>query len=114
MSYTILESAWIEGVNYLQKQIHEANVEKGFWGEPRTVAHCIALIHSELSEALEADRKDLMDDHLPQYKGLIVELADAVIRILDLAGHLNLPLGQAIIDKLAYNKSRPYKHGKVY
>lgn len=66
----------------------------------------IALCHSELSEALEGDRKDLMDDHLPHRKMAEVELADAVIRIFDLAGAMGYDLGSAIDEKLAYNLRR--------
>lgn len=66
----------------------------------------IALCHSELSEALEGDRKNLMDDHLPHRQMAEVELADAVIRIFDLAGAMGYDLGAAIADKLAYNAER--------
>jgi len=77
----------------------EVNVIKNF-GEQ------ISLIHSELSEALEANRKGLNDDHLPDRLGEEVELADAVIRIFDLAGARGYDLAGAIAEKLAYNKSR--------
>ena len=88
----------------------------------KAVPEKIALIHSEISEALEADRKDLMDDKLPNRKGLEVELADAIIRIADLAGKLKLDLGGAIIEKLEYNstredhklENREKEHGKKY
>lgn len=66
----------------------------------------IALCHSELSEALEGDRKNLMDDHLPHRKMAEVELADAVIRIFDLAGAMGYDMGAAIAEKLAYNAER--------
>lgn len=66
----------------------------------------IALCHSELSEALEGDRKDLWDDHLPIRKMAEVELADTVIRIFDLAGAMHYDLGGAIAEKLAYNARR--------
>lgn len=66
----------------------------------------IALIHSEVSEALEGFRKDKADEHLPHRKSVEVELADAVIRIADLAGAMQLDLGGAIAEKMAYNASR--------
>src|ERR1700758_5278692 len=65
-----------------------------------------ALIHSELSEAFEAERKDLMDDHLPEFKGVEAELADALIRILDYAGEHKLRIGEAFVAKLLYNRTR--------
>lgn len=66
----------------------------------------LALIHSEVSEAMEGARKDLMDDHLPHRKMEEVELADAVIRIFDLSGRRGWDLGGAIEEKLEYNKNR--------
>ena len=65
------------------------------------------LIVSEIAEAMEGDRKNLMDDHLPYRSMLEVELADAVIRILDLAGREGLDVAGAIHDKLIYNLNRP-------
>lgn len=66
----------------------------------------IALCHSELSEALEGHRKDLMDDKLPHRKMAEVELADEVIRCFDLAGAMKFDLGGAIAEKLHYNATR--------
>lgn len=74
--------------------------------ETRNTGELIALCHSELSEALEGLRKDKQDDHLPQYKSSEVELADAIIRICDMAGAKNLKLADAFVDKMAYNASR--------
>ena len=65
-----------------------------------------ALIHSEIAEAFEGERKDLMDDHLPRRKMVEVELADALIRIFDYAGEYNLDLGNALFEKLDYNRKR--------
>lgn len=104
----------IEEINNLSKQIYLDNKNKGFWDKPLSTGEAIALMHSELSEALEADRKNLMDDKLSLRTGLEVELADAVIRIMDYCGGHDLNLGGAIYEKLAYNRTRPYKHGKNY
>ena len=65
-----------------------------------------ALMHSELSEAFEAVRKDKMDDHLPMRRGVEAELADAMIRILDYCGDNNLDIGGALVEKLEYNRQR--------
>lgn len=72
----------------------------------RNVGELLCLTHSELSEGMEGARKNLMDDHLPHRKMLEVELADAVIRIFDMAGGMNLDLGGAVAEKLAYNARR--------
>jgi NTP pyrophosphatase (non-canonical NTP hydrolase) len=98
-------------INNIAADIHDLN--RQWWHDPHTGqpiqrnhGELIALIHSELSEALEADRKDLMDDKLPHRKGLEVELADAMIRIFDMAGGLQLDIGGALQEKLEYNKQR--------
>lgn len=71
------------------------------------VAQKLCLSHSEVSEAMEGHRKGLMDDKLPHRPMIEVELADAVIRICDLAGALGLDLGGAIAEKMAFNAHRP-------
>ena len=86
---------------------------QGFWESDNT-GEKIALMHSELSEALEADRKNLDAEHIPGFTGVEEELADVIIRILDFAGHHQLRLGEALSAKIAYNLTRPFKHGKAY
>lgn len=65
------------------------------------------LIVSEIAEAMEGERKDLMDDKLPHRKMAEVELADAVIRICDYCGKYNYDLQGAVLEKLEYNRVRP-------
>lgn len=98
-------------VNDLVDICHQAQVDNGWWQgvdvfAPFVIPAKLALIHSEVSEALEGDRKDQMDDKLPHRKMVEVELADAVIRIFDLAGAMGMDLGGAMAEKLVFNDSR--------
>ena len=92
---------------------HETATDAGWYTDPKTgqpidrnFGEVVALMHSELSEALEADRKGLMDDKLPHRDGREVELADCIIRILDTAAALGLDVPGAIIEKNRFNRSR--------
>jgi len=103
--------------NYLVQTCHGASVAAGWWNDlisgepivnrPHIVGEKLMLIVSEVSEAMEAHRKNLPDDKLTHRKGIDVELADAVIRIADLCGALGIDLGAALAEKLEYNKTRP-------
>ena len=70
------------------------------------VAQKLCLVHSEITEAMEGHRKGLMDDKLPNRSMLEVELADAIIRILDLAGAMDLDVPGAVVEKMLYNEQR--------
>lgn len=100
----------------LQRFCHDAAVSAGWWGnhltpDPRSNPLCfsnkLCLIHSEVSEAMEGDRKGAMDDKLPHRSQREVELADVVIRAFDLAGAYGMDLGGAIAEKMAFNAQRP-------
>ena len=93
-------------IKQLQEKIHNQNKDMGWWDNPREIGTLLCLVHSEISEAMEGDRKSLMDDHLPHRSMLEVELADAVIRILDIAEWKGFNLQDAIIEKIEYNKNR--------
>jgi NTP pyrophosphatase (non-canonical NTP hydrolase) len=105
----------LSGLRWLQYWAHTTSRKAGWWTELHTGApiqvrtvFCekLALIHGELSEALEGYRKNLQDVHLPHRLSVEVELADAILRILDLAGAMNLDLAGAAAEKDQYNKSR--------
>jgi NTP pyrophosphatase (non-canonical NTP hydrolase) len=105
-----------DSVRVLQSACHGAAYAAGWWGgngkpDPRDNPLCfsnkLCLIHSEVSEAMEGDRKGLKDDKLPHRDMREVELADALIRILDLAGAYKMDLGGAVAEKMAFNAVRP-------
>ena len=72
------------------------------------------LMVSEIGEATEGARKDLMDDHLPDVPSPVAEIADVIIRAFDWAGYHGHNLAEVIIRKMHYNKTRPHKHGKKF
>jgi NTP pyrophosphatase (non-canonical NTP hydrolase) len=96
----------VAALHGLMRHCHKAACVSGWWQTDRNFGELIALIHSELSEALEAGRKDLVSDHLPDFSGVEEELADVLIRVFDLAGALGIRLGAALIAKLEYNRTR--------
>ena len=99
----------------IQAQVHQNAVAHGWWDESREDGTLIALIMSEAAEALEALRKgNGPDEHCPQFSGAEVELADVVIRIMDMAEARGWNVAGAIVAKHEFNQTRPYKHGKEF
>ena len=136
-------------ISGLVKEAHENAAKHGFWDDPPAFGTSIALIHSELSEALEEVRAGRPAKYYPcnaggvcceddgsascgsrvwnpetpdifckakshKPEGYAVELADAVIRIADLCGYMGIDLETVIREKMEYNATRPYKHGKSF
>lgn len=106
------------GVMNIQHYVHEWAVENGFWDggvESRNLGEQIALMHSELSELLEANRRDKgADEHCPEFSNVEIEAADLILRLLDTATAYGWRIGDAIIAKHNYNTTRPRKNGKKY
>jgi NTP pyrophosphatase (non-canonical NTP hydrolase) len=95
-------------INQLCKEAYKTAKSKGWHDEPRETGTLLALIHSEVSEALEADRKG-------DQENFAEELADTCIRIFDLCGAKEIDLEKAILEKMERNKARSFKHGgKAY
>jgi NTP pyrophosphatase (non-canonical NTP hydrolase) len=95
-------------INNLCKEAYMIAKSKGWHDEQRETGTLLALIHSEVSEALEADRKG-------DQENFVEELADVCIRIFDLCGSREIDLEKAISEKMQRNKTRSYKHGgKAY
>lgn len=126
-------------INELAKEIHENNKSKGFYDDEKNIGEMLCLIHSEVSEALECDRKDKYfksyfeifksknfvfdcfkkDENSKHFEAYFKdtfedELADIMIRVMDLAAFKGIDLEFHIKAKMKYNSMRPHKHGKKY
>lgn len=119
----------------LQEDVHRTATEKGWHSQPRSLGEEIALMHSELSEALEEVRNNTVpiyyrdsagnvyepgedygdgyygDGSLLKTEGVAAEFADVIIRILDCAEERDIPVVEALLHKVEYNKTRSYRHG---
>ena len=119
-------------LNELGKQIHQDCIDKGFYDTPRELGTLLMLIVSEVAEANEAARinkfadPQLVLEMNPENCGITRdfldlvkdtfedEIADTIIRLLDLCAYMNIDIEKHISLKLAYNKTRPYKHNKLF
>jgi NTP pyrophosphatase (non-canonical NTP hydrolase) len=126
-----------KSITELIKEAHKNAVDHGWWEEERTFGEQIALMHSELSEALEdyrngrgmteiyteckkadssgclsrATKAECLNCQYGKPCGIPIELADTIIRIFDTCGKYGIDLEKAIEIKMAYNRTRSYKHG---
>lgn len=119
----------------LAEEIHDNNIKKGFYEKEKNLGEMLCLIHSEVSEALEADRKDKYcleslnlnvmlgwvqdNDFIKSYENNVKgrfeeEMADIIIRVLDMCAFKNIDIDSHIAAKLRYNTLREKYHGKKY
>ena len=110
---TAREHAAYIGIIAAMQMARETATGAGWYNDPQTgepiernFGEVVALMHSELSEALEADRKNLMDDKLTHRPGVEVEFADCLIRIFDTCAARGYDLAGAIIEKNRFNQQR--------
>jgi NTP pyrophosphatase (non-canonical NTP hydrolase) len=112
---TSLDHGWWEKHDQLKRAIggeHSSLISENKEEIDRLyVLSKLMLSVSELSEAVEGVRGDKMDDHLPRYKMIEVEIADCFVRLFDLSKRFDLHVCEALLAKMEYNKSRPYRHG---
>jgi NTP pyrophosphatase (non-canonical NTP hydrolase) len=107
-------------LNQLAKDAYDNAVAHGFYLKPPSIDRRLMLIVSELAEA----QNELRDDRDPtdvyyrendnKPEGFGIELADAIIRIVDLAESLHLDIGALVAEKHAFNVTRPFKHGRAF
>lgn len=110
------EAFFIQLFRVFAGRAYETAKSKGWCDAERGDGELIALMHSELSEALEASRHgDPPDDKIPEFTGREAEMADTVIRIMNFAAERGLRVGEAIVAKMRFNLTREHKHGgKLY
>lgn len=107
-----LDAHWWD---YVAHEVYANSIKHGFWDEPRNDGEIIALIHSECTELLEAVRhSNPSSEHIPMFSAAEEELADIVIRVMDMAKGRGWRVAQAIEAKMLFNRGRQYKHGKVF
>jgi NTP pyrophosphatase (non-canonical NTP hydrolase) len=106
------EANFIASWKIMQEQAYRITKSKGWCERERTDAELLCLVHSEVSEAVEALRHgNGPSDHIPAYSGMEEELADVVIRIMSMAGEKGWRVALALADKMNFNRTRPKMHG---
>lgn len=113
--YTQNDIAFMDYFEAMCDEVHAVAREKGFWDKDRNVPEMIMLVVTELAELVEGLRHgNPPDDKIPGFSAAEAEAADAIIRLMDLAPALGWRLAEAIVAKIAFNKTRQRLHGKAF
>jgi len=106
------ERVFIEEFNYCSAKIHDTAVAKGWWEKDRNDSEALMLTVCEIAEGVEGLRAgNPPDDKIPEFTAIEAELADAHIRLMDLAHKRKWRVAEAIVAKMRYNWTRQHKHG---
>lgn len=113
---TARELVFISAFQEMQRHVYNTAKEHGWWEDQNpNKLEKLMLVVSELGEAVEWLRKDkaseVFSDHITSYLGVEEELADVVIRLMDMSEHFTYMLAHAIVMKARFNETRPYRHG---
>ena len=114
------KDSFVAALHLMCTDVHATNVEHGFFEgtNPKNhneIGHRLLLVTTEVAECFEGIRKGLgNDEHCPEFSNEEIEIADAMIRLMDYASWRGLRLGRAIVAKARFNEGRPYKHGKKF
>lgn len=107
-----VQMQFLDSIKAAMRSANQTAKDKGWWDTERNDGEMIALMHAELSEALEGMRDgNPPSRHIPEFSAVEEEFADVFIRIFDTCQVRGYRLGEAILAKMQFNQNRPHKHG---
>lgn len=106
------ETILIDAIQRCAENCHRIAMDKGWWNNDRNDAELLMLMVTEIAEACEGLRHgNPPSDHIPEFSAVEEELADCMVRILDMSAARGYRIGEALVSKIAFNEGRPFRHG---